>query len=62
MTSASSSFLDELLGRLADEMGAERFRETVRVVGMLEEIQEMAQVVVGQRVQGAPERGDHGNG
>ena len=37
-------------------------REIVHIVRMLGEIQEMAQVLFGQRLQDAPGRGRHGNG
>lgn len=53
--SASSSFLDELLGRLADELGAESFGDRVRCVGMAPTIRKMANVVIAQRLEGVPE-------
>jgi len=49
---ASSSFLDELLGRLADELGRDVFERRVQVVGMSEAIRAMANVVIAQRLDG----------
>jgi len=49
---ATSSFLDELLGRLASELGAEAFRRKVRIVGLNELIERMANVVIHQRLEG----------
>jgi hypothetical protein len=53
--SAASSFLDELLGRLADEdpRGQAMFDGPVRIQGMNPTVQAMANVVVAQRL-GAP--------
>ena len=48
--SASSSFLDELLGRLAKHLGREEFHRRVRVIGMEPLVKQMADVVVGQRM------------
>jgi hypothetical protein len=48
--SASSSFLDELLGRLVDELGQETFNQNIRLVNMPDEMVDMANVVIGQRV------------
>ena len=50
--SAASSFLDELLGRLADEdpRGQAIFDGTVRIQGMTPTVQAMANVVVAQRL------------
>jgi hypothetical protein len=47
---ASSSFLDELLGRLFDEMGEEAFTQKVRLINMPDDMVDMANVVIGQRV------------
>jgi anti-sigma regulatory factor (Ser/Thr protein kinase) len=47
--SASSSFLDELLGRLAKEFGTEVFQAKIQLIGMSETIRKMANVVVAQR-------------
>ena len=47
---ASSSFLDELLGRLADELGPETFAEEIRIVNAPELVVDMANVVIHQRV------------
>lgn len=46
---ASSSFLDELLGRLAFEFGTDVFKDRVRLTGMEETILKMANVVIAQR-------------
>jgi hypothetical protein len=50
--SAASSFLDELLGRLADEdpRGQAVFDGPVRIQGMNPTVQAMANVVVAQRL------------
>jgi hypothetical protein len=50
--SAASSFLDELLGRLADEdpLGQAIFDGPVRIQGMSPTVQAMANVVVAQRL------------
>jgi hypothetical protein len=48
---ASSSFLDELLGRLVDTLGQETFDQKIRLVNMPDEMVDMANVVVGQRVE-----------
>lgn len=48
--SASSSFLDELLGRLATQLGPSEFRNRVRVIGMAPLVKQIADVVVDQRV------------
>jgi len=47
--SASSSFLDELLGRLADEFGNDVFKQKIQLAGMEETIRKMANVVIAQR-------------
>ncbi|MCS4193523.1 hypothetical protein GGP50_001744 [Salinibacter ruber] len=49
--SASSSFLDELLGRLVDTLGQETFDQKVRLVNIPDEMVDMANVVIGQRVE-----------
>jgi hypothetical protein len=49
---ASSSFLDELLGRLADELGSNVFTSRVKVVNITPQICAMANVVIKQRLQG----------
>jgi hypothetical protein len=48
--SASSSFLDELFGRLVDTLGQETFDQKIRLVNMPDEMVDMANVVIGQRV------------
>ncbi len=48
--SASSSFLDEILGRMAEDLGPEAFRQKIKVVGMSELIESMANVVISQRL------------
>jgi len=50
--SASSSFLDELLGRLADELGRDVFDKRVHCTGMNPTIRNMANVVIAQRLDG----------
>lgn len=52
VSSASSSFLDELLGRLVQRLGTYAFRERVKVVGMSERLERMANVVISQRMEG----------
>lgn len=47
---ASSSFLDELLGRLAEELGPEEFRRRIQVRNATDAVRERANVVVSQRV------------
>jgi hypothetical protein len=56
--SAASSFLDELLGRLADEdpRGQAIFDGPVRIQGMTPTVQAMANVVVAQRLGGPIDR------
>jgi hypothetical protein len=49
----TSSFLDELLGRLALSMGPDLFARRIRVVGMLVLVEDMAEVVIRQRTEGA---------
>ena len=46
---ASSSFLDELLGRLAFEFGTDVFPKKIQLVGMNETIKRLANVVIAQR-------------
>jgi hypothetical protein len=50
VTSSSSSFLDELLGRLAEKLGEEAFRHKIQIVNMTDRIRRMADVVIGQRL------------
>ena len=50
---ASSSFLDELLGRLVDELGATAFHQRVRVAGANEAVARRANVVISQRMGGS---------
>lgn len=47
---ASSSFLDELLARLAAEIGIDQFHERVRITGMTPLVERIAQGVIGRRV------------
>ena len=49
---AASSFLDELLGRLAAGLGEEEFRQRVQVCNMTPLIRQIANVVIGQRLRG----------
>jgi len=49
--SASSSFLDELLGRLVLELGVAVFKSKVNVVNMSDAIKQMANVVTKQRLE-----------
>lgn len=49
--SAASSFLDELLGRLAAHLGAIEFAARIMVRGMSPEIQNMANAVIHQRLE-----------
>lgn len=48
--SASSSFLDELFGRLNVALGQDEFRKRIRVINISEELQKMAEVVISQRL------------
>jgi hypothetical protein len=50
VTYPSSSFLDELLGRLAEKLGEEAFRHKIRIVNMTDRIRRMADVVIAQRL------------
>lgn len=52
VTNPSNSFLDQLLGRLAEEIGEDDFRQRVRVVNMDAASQQMADVVIDQRLHG----------
>jgi len=49
---ATRSFLDELLGRLAHDMGSDAFHSRLVIVGMSELIERMANVVINQRLEG----------
>lgn len=49
---ASSSFLDELLGRLAFYLEAAAFRRRLRIINLLPELATMADVVIAQRLSG----------
>jgi hypothetical protein len=51
---AASSFLDELLGRLAAELGRQAFADRLRVRGMSDVIQRMTNVVIAQRTATGP--------
>ncbi len=48
--SASSSFLDELLGRVAAELGTDRFHKLIQVRNIPEQLRAMANVVIEQRL------------
>jgi hypothetical protein len=48
--SPSSSFLDELLGRLAYKLGEQAFRRKIHIVNMTDRIRRMSDVVIGQRL------------
>ena len=48
----SSSFLDELLGRLMRELGEKKFKEAIVIKGLSELQMNMANNVIGQRMQG----------
>ena len=54
ITRASSSFLDELLGRLVKEMGVEEFQKRVKVINASPQLAAMANVVIQQRMEGTP--------
>jgi hypothetical protein len=49
---AASSFLDELLGRLAASLGEEDFRRRIQVRNMAPLVGQIANVVIGQRLRG----------
>ncbi len=51
VTGASSSFLDELLGRLVVRMGSKNFGRRLAIVGLAPELRQMADVVVKQRLE-----------
>ena len=51
---AASSFLDELLGRLAAELGESTFRRLVEVRNMNTLVAQTANVVISQRLHGLP--------
>ena len=50
VSSPSSSFLDELLGRLAEKLGEEAFRRKFQIVNMTDRVRRMSDVVIGQRL------------
>jgi anti-anti-sigma regulatory factor len=50
ITSVSSSFLDELLGRFVSNLGVSKFESLVRVVNVEPDIERMANVVIEQRL------------
>lgn len=52
---AASSFLDELLGRLAAELGESTFRRRLEVRNMNPLVAQTANVVIAQRLHGLPE-------
>jgi hypothetical protein len=52
VSSATSSYLDELLGRLAEQLGENLFRERIAVSGMDPLVGRMAEVVIRQRLHG----------
>ena len=52
--SATSSFLDELLGRLADHIGEEEFRNRIQLINAPDSMIDMANVVIAQRLAGDP--------
>lgn len=47
---ATSSFMDELLGRMAAELGLAAFQQQVRLVGLRADLRAMAEVVIAQRL------------
>jgi len=47
----SSSFLDELLGRLTAELGPEDFRKRIRLINLSPRLLDMANVVTAQRLE-----------
>jgi hypothetical protein len=49
--SASSSFLDELLGRLVKELGMKEFESKVTLSGVNKTVRKMANVVIAQRLE-----------
>jgi anti-sigma regulatory factor (Ser/Thr protein kinase) len=50
--SAASSFLDELLGRLASGLGETRFRQQIQILNMTPLVGQIANVVIEQRLRG----------
>ena len=50
---ASSSFLDELLGRLAENYGIQQFRQYVKIKNMRQDLFDMANIVIHQRLEGS---------
>ncbi|MCM0084463.1 DUF4325 domain-containing protein [Geomonas sp. Red32] len=52
ITRASSSFLDELLGRLVQEIGTDTFFEKVAITNANQDLIDMANVVIKQRIVG----------
>ena len=59
---ASSSFLDELLGRLAAELGAQQFHHKINITGMSDLIQRMSNVVIQQRLEDQSRPGSQSEG
>lgn len=55
---AASSFLDELLGRLAAQIGPETFKAKVEVRNMTPLVAQIANVVINQRLHGLPRVGE----
>ena len=53
---ASSSFLDELLGRLVKELGIQKFQKEVKIINMSDQLMAMSNVVIQQRMEGFPSR------
>ena len=51
VSTASSSFLDELLGRLAEELGADAFRSSIHLVNASRHIRGLTEVVLKQRLE-----------
>lgn len=49
VSNAASSFLDELLGRLAFSLGEEKFRSMIKVKSISKDLLAMAEVVIHQR-------------
>ncbi|WP_431303039.1 STAS-like domain-containing protein [Sediminicoccus sp. BL-A-41-H5] len=56
---AASSFLDELLGRLAAELGESTFRRRVEIRNMNPLVARTANVVIAQRLHGLPEGSEY---
>jgi hypothetical protein len=53
---AASSFLDELLGRLAAAMGPAEFARRIQIQNAPESLLRMANVVIRQRLEGVREK------